>query len=114
MGITLGEHGDWSVPRILGRSVLDGWDISRSLRPAWQALGGRESFGLPLTEAFTRPSDDRIVQYFEGAVLERDPDVDSEPGLSQEDQIKLWFKDVAHGFDIPTRGVVIGNSGAPK
>jgi hypothetical protein len=36
------------------------------------------------------------------------------PTVPQEDQIKLWFKDVPHGFDIPTRGVVIGGSGAPK
>jgi hypothetical protein len=68
------------------------YTVKGIFRQAWRALGGRESFGLPLTEAFTRPSDNRVVQYFEGAVLERNPDVDSKPGLSEEDQIKRLVK----------------------
>jgi hypothetical protein len=43
-------------------------------RIAWERLGGRGMFGLPLGEAFIRPSDQRVVQYFEAAVLEFYPE----------------------------------------
>jgi hypothetical protein len=36
------------------------------------------------------------------------------PTVPQEEQIKLWFKDVTLGFDIPTRGVILSRPGAPK
>jgi hypothetical protein len=46
-------------------------------RRAWELAGGLDSFGLPLTEAFERPSDHQIVQYFEGGALESRRDAPS-------------------------------------
>jgi hypothetical protein len=43
-------------------------------RRAWELFGGRESLGLPLSSAFERMPDRRVVQYFEGAVLEFYPE----------------------------------------
>jgi hypothetical protein len=48
--------------------------VKRWFRIAWERLGGRGTFGLPLGEAFVRPSDQRVVQYFEAAVLEYQPE----------------------------------------
>jgi hypothetical protein len=48
---------------------VKGW-----FRIAWQEFGGRGTFGLPLGDAFIRPSDQVVVQYFEAAVLEYHPD----------------------------------------
>jgi hypothetical protein len=44
--------------------------VKESFRDAWELLGGRDSFGLPLTDAYVRPDDRMVVQYFERAVLE--------------------------------------------
>jgi hypothetical protein len=43
--------------------------VKGPFRRAWELLGGRESFGLPLTDAYVRPDDRTVVQYFERAVL---------------------------------------------
>jgi hypothetical protein len=48
---------------------VKGW-----FRIAWKELGGRGTFGLPLGDAFIRPEDQVVVQYFEAAVLEYHPD----------------------------------------
>lgn len=45
--------------------------IKGLFRLAYDLFGGVGSFGLPLTEAFVRPHDGRVVQYFEAAILER-------------------------------------------
>jgi len=50
-----------------------GYHLKGMFREAWELLGGRESFGLPLSEAFERRSDQVVVQYFEGALLEYHP-----------------------------------------
>jgi hypothetical protein len=47
-----------------------GMYVKGPFRKAWELFGGRDSFGLPLTDAYVRPEDRRVVQYFEGAVLE--------------------------------------------
>jgi hypothetical protein len=44
--------------------------IKGEFRRAWELFDGMESLGLPLTEAFRRPLDGVIVQYFERGVLE--------------------------------------------
>jgi hypothetical protein len=44
---------------------VKGW-----FRRAWDEFGGQASFGRPLGEAYERPGDRRIVQYFENTVLE--------------------------------------------
>jgi hypothetical protein len=50
-----------------------GYHIKGMFREAWELLGGRQSFGLPLSEAFERKPDKLVVQYFEGALLEYHP-----------------------------------------
>jgi hypothetical protein len=50
-------------------------------RRAWEDLGGQGSLGLPLSEAFFRPEDGKVVQYFESAVLEFDDDVFDDAGF---------------------------------
>jgi hypothetical protein len=47
-----------------------GMYVKGPFRKAWELFGGRASFGLPLTDAYVRPEDRRVVQYFEGAALE--------------------------------------------
>jgi Cellulase (glycosyl hydrolase family 5) len=44
--------------------------VKGPFRDAWELFGGRDSFGLPLTDAYVRPDDRRVVQYFERAALE--------------------------------------------
>jgi hypothetical protein len=55
-----------------GPLLIPGTDlyVKGPFRKAWELFGGRASFGLPLTNAYVRPDDRRVVQYFEGAVLE--------------------------------------------
>jgi hypothetical protein len=48
---------------------VKGW-----FRIAWEEFGGRGMFGLPLSEPFIRLEDQRVVQYFEAAVLEYHPE----------------------------------------
>jgi hypothetical protein len=43
-------------------------------RRVWESFGGQGSLGLPLSEAFIRPEDGKVVQYFAAAVLEYDDD----------------------------------------
>ncbi len=50
-------------------------------RIAWDHLGGQVSFGYPLSEAFVRPSDNRVVQYFQGATLELISEGDAHPNF---------------------------------
>jgi hypothetical protein len=50
-----------------------GYHIKGMFREAWELMGGRGSFGLPLSEAFERKPDKIIMQYFEGGLLEYHP-----------------------------------------
>src|SRR5258706_2399480 len=43
--------------------------VKGPFRDALELLGGRDSFGLPLTEGFVQPDERQVVQYFERAVL---------------------------------------------
>jgi hypothetical protein len=52
-------------------------------RLAWAAINGRYNLGLPISEAFVRAKDYRVVQYFEGAVAELHPEVREAPGFDQ-------------------------------
>lgn len=73
------HHSGERAPKLIEASghYVKGW-----FRRAWDYLGGRGTFGLPLSEAFVLPEDGRVVQYFEAAVLEfheesfYDPDFD--------------------------------------
>ncbi len=46
-----------------------GYYVKGWFRRAWDHLGGRGSFGLPISEAYVRPSDGEIVQHFSAATL---------------------------------------------
>jgi hypothetical protein len=62
-------------------------------RKAWELMGGRASFGLPLTEAFVRQSDRVVAQYFEGALLEYHPkEAGDLSGLATAEQVvrAIW------------------------
>jgi hypothetical protein len=47
-----------------------GFYVKDWFRSAWRELGGRGSFGLPISEAYVRPSDGMVVQHFTAATLE--------------------------------------------
>lgn len=78
----LNPPGGPLAPRFIAES---GYYVKGWFRIAWEELGGRGTFGLPLGEAFLRPGDpqERVVQYFEAAVLEYDPGRDNGPGFAQ-------------------------------
>ena len=67
---------DSSAPLLIPES---GHYVKGVFRRAWEAYGGRASLGLPLSEAFVRPSDKHVIQFFEGAVLELDPSASGDP-----------------------------------
>lgn len=68
--------------RIAGTS----YTIKRAFRRAWELFGGATSFGLPLTDAFERQPDRRVVQYFANAVLEYDPNNAGDAKTTPEDE----------------------------
>lgn len=53
-------------------------------RRAWDLFGSQAGFGLPLTEAFERPGDKRVVQYFAGGALEYHPGNAGDPRSTPE------------------------------
>jgi hypothetical protein len=57
--------------------------VRNELRHAWELFGGRYSFGMPLMDAYKRAEDNRVVQYFDGAVLELHPDARSEDDYAE-------------------------------
>jgi hypothetical protein len=62
--------------------------IKGMFRRAWELMGGRASFGLPLTEAFVRQPDRVVAQYFEGALLEFHPkEAGDLSGLDRAEQV---------------------------
>lgn len=74
--------------------------VKRDFRRAWELFGGRASFGLPLTEAFVRPADGRVVQYFEGALLEYHPQAAQDPFFhlySEREQVSRLIRPVNLG-----------------
>lgn len=73
--------------------------VKSLFRRAWDVLGGQGSFGAPLTESFTipgrKPGEFRVLQYFEGGVLELHGNVAKEPGfaaLPEPERIKLQVR----------------------
>lgn len=62
-----GTPGGRNAPLLIAES---GHYVKGTFRRVWELLGGKASLGLPLTEAFVRPEDQRVVQYFEAGVLE--------------------------------------------
>jgi hypothetical protein len=62
---------DPGIPVEIGASGLY---VKRDFRRAWDTFGEQYSFGLPLSQAYKRAGDKRVVQYFEAAVLQRHPE----------------------------------------
>ncbi|NJN17992.1 MAG: cellulase family glycosylhydrolase [Oscillochloris sp.] len=74
--------------------------IKGEFRRIWEAINGRFSLGPPLSEAFVRADDRRVVQYFSGAVLEYHPEVRDTPEwllLTPEEQLLQLVRPVNIG-----------------
>jgi hypothetical protein len=60
--------------------------VKHVFRRAWVLFGGASTFGLPLSEAASRLDErgkERVVQYFEHAILEFDPQAEAQPGFAE-------------------------------
>ncbi len=79
--------------------------VKNWFRRAWEHLGGQGSLGRPLSNAFVRPEDEMVVQYFENAVLELhdeaifDPDFDQ---LTTPQQVMRVVRPAYLGYDYTT------------
>jgi hypothetical protein len=51
-------------------------------RRAWDTMGGAGSFGMPLSNAYIRPEDGRVVQQFTAATMVLDEEERLEPGFN--------------------------------
>jgi hypothetical protein len=88
------------APRIIPET---GHYIKDWYRVAWQEFGGVVSFGLPLSEAFIRPEDNRVVQYFEAGVFEIVPYAEQHPQfhlMTRAEQAMLMVRPVELGRDV--------------
>jgi hypothetical protein len=92
---------DPSLPDGDGAPLLipeSGHYVKGMFRKAWELHGGRGSLGLPLSEAFERKSDKRVVQYFENALLEFHPKPNSElRDLPEADKVVLVIQPAGLG-----------------
>jgi hypothetical protein len=81
-------------------------------RHAWELLGGKTTFGLPLSEAYERYEDNVVVQFFAGTVIEFHPKADRAPDwdtLSREEQIKRQLLPLSIGrYHAEQRGFAPG------
>jgi hypothetical protein len=57
--------------------------VKGEFRLLWDAINGRYNLGLPVSEAFVRAKDYRVVQYFTGAVAELHPEAREDPAFAQ-------------------------------
>jgi hypothetical protein len=84
-----------TAPLLIAES---GHQVKGVFRLAWEQFGGRESLGLPLTEAFEQAHTRRVVQYFEGAALEYYPENAADPlKVSQAEQLVRVLRPVDLG-----------------
>ncbi len=60
-----------------------GYYVKRNMLQAWSLLGGEGSFGLPISEAYEREHDGKIVQHFTAATLVYDPKVSQGFGFKE-------------------------------
>jgi hypothetical protein len=69
--------------------------VKGEFRNAYESFNGRFSFGPPVGEAFARPEDGRVVQYFTGAALAYYPEVTEQPGYAEllpEQKLQLLIR----------------------
>ncbi len=95
-----GPPRGWAAPKFIPES---GYYVKGWFRRAWELFGGRNGFGLPLSEAFTRKEDGRVVQYFEAAVLEFHPEGAGGPTFQTLDPLQqtmrmISFQDIGSNF----------------
>ncbi len=91
-----------------------GHTVKRAFRRAWELFGGATSFGPPITEAFERPSDGVVVQYFAGAALEYHPDAGLDPrSIPEGEQVMRVVQPVALGVAYAA-GRSLGAPAAPR
>ncbi len=105
-----GETGE-KAPLFIDRGDGSGYYVKSWFRRAWDHLGGQGSFGKPLSEAFVRPEDGKIVQYFEAAVLELNEDKAygaSFPNLTEPEKVMKVIRPASIG-----RTFVRGHTVAP-
>ena len=68
------------APVVIGET---GRTVKGYFRAAYELYNGRYSFGPPISEAFERAEDGRVVQYFTGAVLAYYPGAAEQPGFEE-------------------------------
>jgi hypothetical protein len=68
------------APVVIGET---GHTVKTDFRGAFELFNGRYSFGPPISEAFVRAEDRRVVQYFSGAVLAFYPEAGEQPGFAE-------------------------------
>jgi hypothetical protein len=91
--------------------------VKRLFRQAWDNLGGRAMFGLPIGEAYTipgdKPDDLRVIQYFEAGAFELTPVSPRAPGFasrSPADKAMLQMKPFQLGRDYTAaKGISTGD-----
>jgi hypothetical protein len=99
----VGPPGGPNAPVLIAET---GHYVKNEIRGVWEGLNGLYNFGPPLSEAFVRASDGRVVQYFSGAAIELHPEVRDDPSffkLPPEEQTQrlVRFIDIGSAF---TRG----------
>jgi hypothetical protein len=80
------------APALIGET---GRSVKGDFRAAYELYNGRYSFGPPISEAFVRAEDRRVVQYFTGAVLAYYPEAAEQPGFAEllpEQQVTLLIR----------------------
>ncbi|NNJ09025.1 cellulase family glycosylhydrolase [Chloroflexales bacterium ZM16-3] len=95
-----GPPGGPRAPLLIAES---GHYVKLESRMLWDALGGRFNLGLPISEVFERADDQRLVQYFEGALVELYPEARKSPDFAalppdQQMQRLVRFVDIGSSF----------------
>jgi hypothetical protein len=87
-----GTPGGPRAPAVIGET---GRTVKGDFRAAYELFNGRYSFGPPISEAFERAEDGRVVQYFAGAALAYYPEAAEQPGFAEllpEQRIPLLIR----------------------
>jgi hypothetical protein len=70
--------------------------VKSYFRRAFELFGGQGSFGVPLSEAYVRPEDGRVIQYFSAGLLAYYPEAPKDRPdwalYTEEDQVRMLIK----------------------